>query len=988
MNIVTTFRFLESAALRFEDPERAVTIVEILRRDELNAEFFFAKLQDQRWLYHLYGRGFFENPPDRRVNADGSVSHPGSPALGALARLASSEQKLAARIYCQVNPKENLLVVEQMLRGIAEISAPELIPPLVPVVGRLLAGFPQAAWRRLDSILRTWHKAGATDCLTAILGIVIDRCLCDRQAGELLQISEIDTETIAPLAKQHPAKVADCLFLGLCRWAAAERHTEPSNGNDARVSRTDYDPDYLLPDAYVLESFKSYPQFEPAPIVVLANRLFQIGTDSFESHDREACARFDSLIRSDRWYIFQRLRWQLYADHPTKSKIWARRDVLERLPHLGSQHFCLNYGFGEWAQMLEAHTQAYGSEFLSPVEVEQFAQAVLSGPKSDAELPVDGALRDRFQRRQLHPIRSLLAGEALQAFERLSAGKPQLTSSDYRRLNASGGRTIEHVAPARANEMESMSDDELWTFLNTWRPSADRRNLEQWWVEEDEGALGFKFAEFLETHPDRFRPDTRWWENLIRPAILQKPLERAVERLGRKPGEKESAPLHPNESEWRNWFGLAEWIVDRGAAASSAANRASGTGVDQQAAWDWPRMTVVRFLMAPIESEFQCPEDLQAKSEALLRRLVEDEDPRLTGMDRPKMSDWLTTAINSVRGTAFEGLLKLGARQKQTNPTSGPDTWILSLIEDSICLSGQSPALFAILGAQVNLAFYLFDKKFSNLATLLLPQDRQDARTAFIVAHFLYHPAAPALIKAIPTLPEAALECLQPILAQDAENLRADGDFAIRLGFHLAFYYWNDSFADEQVANTTLDRFFETAMPTSRGTTIGQIGKIFKSAPPSEEHAQIFKRTMNLWDRRFSRIETLLQSGSQPAETFHEELSEFLRWLPCECFPFEWRADRVMKAIGRLERGPRIYGLVENLEEISSSAERLPAAMKILRAVIERLPEDFRWAYREEHLKPLLRRGMASPDMDIRRITEEIQEALLRCGCFEYLNLD
>src|ERR1043166_7746438 len=234
MNTVETLRLLEAAALNFEGPARAVSTVELLRRDELNAHFFFTKLQDPRWLHHLYGRGFFESTPDKRVNEDGSVSHPSSTALAAIARLAPSEQELAARVYSQANPKENIAVADQVLRGIAELNDLDLIPSLVPVVGRLLGSFSQATWLWLDSILKTWLKAGATDCLTTILGMVIDRCLSDRQSVERWQIVEIDAEVLAPLSEEHPEKVADCLFLALCRWAAAERRTELSEGTANR----------------------------------------------------------------------------------------------------------------------------------------------------------------------------------------------------------------------------------------------------------------------------------------------------------------------------------------------------------------------------------------------------------------------------------------------------------------------------------------------------------------------------------------------------------------------------------------------------------------------------------------------------------------------------------------------------------------------------------------------------------------------------------
>jgi hypothetical protein len=95
-----------------------------------------------------------------------------------------------------------------------------------------------------------------------------------------------------------------------------------------------------------------------------------------------------------------------------------------------------------------------------------------------------------------------------------------------------------------------------------------------------------------------------------------------------------------------------------------------------------------------------------------------------------------------------------------------------------------------------------------------------------------------------------------------------------------------------------------------------------------------------------------------------------------------------LRAIDRLEKSPQVYSLIETLDRITGSGEHLHEAMTILHAVTSKAGDEVRWAYREERLKPFLRRGLASANADTKKLAEEIQETLLRHGCFEYLDIE
>src|SRR5262249_14984520 len=153
--------------------------------------------------------------------------------------------------------------------------------------------------------------------------------------------------------------------------------------------------------------------------------------------------------------------------------------------------------------------------------------------------------------------------------------------------------------------------------------------------------------------------------------------------------------------------------------------------------------------------QFDNSERFRLETAELLRKLVEDPDPYLTEPDKPRMSDWLTTAINSVRGTAIEGLLDLALAQKRDATIGHAESWIFEFIADRLRLAEESPAIFAVIGARLRLAIYLFQNELKAEPELLLPRDRPHHRASLLMAHVLYEGAMLSVIETLPNLPSA-----------------------------------------------------------------------------------------------------------------------------------------------------------------------------------------------------------------------------------------
>mgnify|MGYP003110353660 CR=1 FL=1 len=971
-------------------PESEAQLKELFTHNSANLLFFLYKIENPEWLSLIEEIGKFKQLRDAEETADGGTSYRADPALTCLSRLAHKAPDKTLSILKSLPKSDNPHIPHQIMRCIAGIEDPSLTKQCLKLLRKYLKQSDHDDWIWIEEILKTWTRIGCNTEAIQLIQLYAESHIKRQQdrynSGAGWQFSEVDRDFVEPLIQSHPWDLARVFFYTLKSWKHQQIAIAAKNQSPAD-SLFEGSPDDATrdPSDFWLEDFKNRHSHVHEVEEILATRLFEIGSVIFSKGDVEKMKEFDDMLRSDSWGLFNRLRWQLYADFPEHTLEWAKADFLPLIPMAG--HYTGSHRF-EMAQMLENQSQSHGTKFLSQDEIEQLHRFVMAGPiNHDGELDNDAEFAKTFYFKQLHPIRSLLIDQALQTYEELAKERPDLPTSSYKPFSSPGGgaRAIEYVAPKKAEGMADMPDDELWEFLNTWKPGSNRFDSEEWWVEENVSALGPKFTELLESHPERFNHTEEWWCNLTRSAILYKPLERATERITRNEKERVDAS-EPSENEWRNWFGLAAWIADWAGKPPKLGEEDETASEDRD--WGWPRIITVKFLTTAITQKFEIPEDLKSEVGRLLRKLFEDHDPRLASKEKPMLHDWLTTAINSVRGKALGGLLELGVHQKKASPSNQPEEWIWQAIHDSLSAQDQSPAVFAIIGARLHPVLYLFAENIRKSPNLLMPPDNHSCRDAFVLAQVRYGNSLGALLNILPEFPSAALECLEELNSkQITEREHQIGDFGGRLGTHFAFYYWNSSFASTDVAESTMERYFEIADKSQRAKAISDISRIFSNEKPREDHNSMYQLVMELLEKRIAVIKSELQGGAYEAEDVHEELSAMVRWFGCECFPYGWRHKTVLQAIQLLDKAPPGAYSIRTLNAYSADPERLGASLEIIEAMLTKENEIDPWIYDEREMKPVLIRGIQSEDTSIRDRARLIQETLLRAGLFSYLEL-
>jgi hypothetical protein len=951
---------------------------ELIVHNSANYALIIDKLENPEWLPVLQDFQFFATPPSEEKSESGSFFR-SWPSLQLLSRLAEQAPVEVLHILDQVPDTPNPLINDHILRCLSRITTSENSEAQLKIAKRCSNRVTKSGHLWLEELLKNWIQRGNDLPALELMRGFLHTLVRMNKPGARDEIGwstrSLDKSCIAPISSRRPIELCDLLFHLLENIRGGyEKNNRPENPTYflTKHSPPNDPPTYWIPDFFSPRSYDH--QIES----VLACRLYQIGKHLFSLNNELEISHFDTLLRSSPWHLFQRIRWQVYADVPAQSLGLARRDLLDlvRLKELfrSLQNF-------ELAAMLESHSIANGHTFLSPEEVDQYVEASCDCSDHEGE-DLQEAHNNILILERLHPIRSLLNGAPLELYQRLAQDRPPLGLEDYKPFRTRGG-TVRQVAPAQANIMSSMSDSELWKFLNTWQPATRPFSSDDWLTEESPRALGKKFAQLMDEQPERFRPESKWWSNLKRPECVSQPLERAAQRIAKKtdtPQGKLVTP--PTENDWQNWFGLAQWIAE----SAPATIPESGEEGRPNWPWNWPCILAISFLKtASNEPQFEPPAELKVKVGLLLTKFAEMPDPHLVETTRHWLVDWLTTASNSLRGTAVEGLLDLAQQQKSNPKSNTPEPWMFEALERILRVPDQSPAIFGLMGARVNTLLYLFAEELNACdgSTLLLPPDSIEARAAFVTAHYRYSSAFPQLLSIIPELPRVALDVLEQFEAESKPPTERGEGFAHRLGVHLAYYFWNASYRNDDEGWAALDRFFEVAKLSSRSRTLFEIGDLFTPVPFNNDQKALFDRAMAIWERRVGQI-----LAANDRSEFHDELGAFAEWFGADCFPFEWRYHHFTQVLQVLPETPKMFRFMEILRKVTLEQGHLTEGLQILRQVVERahFPE-FGWNYQVDELKVILKVGIHAPDPETRVVAEEVQELLLRHRCFEYLDL-
>jgi hypothetical protein len=747
---------------------------------------------------------------------------------------------------------------------------------------------------------------------------------------------------VRPLALAAPFDTAQLLISAVSRMLSLKSHGDTSWHDTSEIwaprlterSRHDLDPKAALIRVLTYACEQVYSQVRN-PLIIQS---------------------LDRILRREKWLVFTRVRYHLYAEHLDRTKSWVEEAIVE-YPAYGESE----YHF-EFQQMIRLAAVHFGNNLLSQQTLSSIFDRILSGPDRERFKEFMGSeytdekftLRQRyFHLAQLHPFAPILFGSYREIYQSLLADQRAPTDEDYAPFSAGESKTGGSRSPKSPQELAQMSDDELVQFLNEWHDV--HRDPEQWWIDIDFQGIGIALKQTIQQNLQRFLNWNQRWYSIRRPIYLSYVLELAKERV-----------TSGHLEELDTWLPLAEWVIQQ---PTNGTHEATGDGafVASPKDWEWAQRAVVDLVEACLKKEVSVPIERRAQLFTLIRAACSGHDATLDS-DQPVVTprDFLTDAINTTRGRALQSLVQYGFWVRDSE---GHDTQVPELFDVIASRFADGPPLtkpeYALLGSDFNRLYALDANAATRYSGSLFPIEFPDLWQVSFGTYISWNQAYKPLFGLLHAHFVFALRNLQ--FWQDKE--KRHGDPIAHLGEHLfAHYVWGND--DLQRHDSLLRQFYEKSTEANWAELFDHVGRSLKNTPASID-AQIRERCKAFFEFRI-------------AASNLRELLEFTFWLDAECLEAEWRLNAFHRTLHSTNGQTAHREIV--VETLAKLLPEHPALVVQCFAQLTEPAATAEYFYLEaDKVKPILKAGLDSSDSTTRAAAMEAQDNLLRAGHSEYL---
>ena len=600
--------------------------------------------------------------------------------------------------------------------------------------------------------------------------------------------------------------------------------------------------------------------------------------------------------------------------------LWHERRLLER------------DGF---SRLKEADQTAFLELVRQGPDVETFRQA-REVTEAEASLYVR-----RWKRTHLALIASALPDDLRREYDEIVAELGATEHPDF--LGWIGKAWVGPSAPATAADLEKLTLEEIFQLFRTFTP---RPRFDGPFASRD--GLSRELTKVIAKAPQLFaEAGMRFVEHA--PPYVRALVEGLTEAVRAK-----------LVFEWAPVLELSEWVLEQPTGEVLSLEQALDLGEDP--GWTWTRMAVCRLLVAGLA---EGPSTLPAVHDARVLRMLET---LLAAADDSTMRDPLEHAMNTIRGTAAEGLLRWTLRQ-------GGDVG-----GERFVASGASVLLERMLSAEPSVGPRAMVGVYLPYLIAL------DA--AWVRAHyellFPHEPGAGSARSAVwntfvqrrdPDL--ASFRMLQAEYEREVRELagfRGDKRRMEALVRHLVALYWS---GHVPLDGGLLDRFYANADVSERQEVIKHIGACFFHTD-GEIPRPMLERVCLLWERRLAAATT------RPSPEGAAEVAEFGWWFASAKFDQGWSMAQLALVLDLTDEVELEYAVAERLGVL---AEGAPSdAIRLLARLMARAKDWSAIACRRG-IESTVRAVLASPEADAHAMARDLVGRLTARGHAEFLSL-
>ena len=949
-------------------------------KTEVERQYFFSRLKNPHWIEPLKERGFFDHPPKVKELPNGYVQYPFWPEFQFLVNIANEASEQVVEIILEIpqtdNPSFYKDVIDIALNIEASFSIKLKKRILEYIQGK--SSFLDLDFARFDEVLSYWVRNDkikpALELAKELIAFQADPQGIDKQKRRRANPADWTTDLeprprfdeweyyqilekgVQPLAEREPYPTAQILLDATATMIRLrlfyQDDLEESSSNDSTI---------FWPER-VNELGGGSPDSEEILIHTLT-----FACEKVYEKTPESVSALDQALRNQRWGIFTRIRQHLYALHINEqTKPWIREMILTHEDYDKREHHF------EFQRMIRLACENFGADLLSETEKERIFDAVLRGPSRQVfqnwagDSFTEELFEERkryFHRKQLNPFASVLFGKYGGYFEKLKTKEEKsITGDDYEPYESEGVKMGEKRSPKPIEELKKLSDEKILSFLNGWENV--HFDPDEWWVDINfEGlAEAFQsiFKEIIILDESRLQ---FWIENrdrLKRPIYVKAIVSAIHEQVKLKQFDKLD-----------QWFDLCEWILAHPDQPNEEGLNRSDVSREHPS-WQSSRRAVGDFVGMCLEKDINVPISGRQRLASLLDKLctqydiLDEDEPVLLNRDNQ-----LIEAIDNTRSTALKHLVDFGywiRRQSEDDQADTPEVFtILEKRLSSECKYSLTLPEYAILGLNYGRICYLNREWAVRHKNDLLPQDKllvwKVAFESFLQYNRLYKQDFDIVRDDI----EFALENIDKFKTNSANTLSE----------HLFTYYLWKGYP-LRGDSSLLEKFYEKTKENKKRWShlFDYVGRRLKNSGKQLE-ADLKQRIIDFFDWRFEKKEP-------------SELKEFTSWLEAECLDAEWRLKSNSSILDVCGSGDiEIYTQVNTLQEMieDHTALVVECFAKLTDFAVEN-DGNFYIPIPTDKAKPILQAGLNSGDDTVRANAERARENLLRCGRFDFLDME
>lgn len=949
-------------------------------KKETDRQYFFSRLNNPLWIKPLSDRGCFKNPPEVRRLPDGYVQYQNWPELTYLVNIAEEAAGQVVSIILGLPKTDNPRVYEGIFEIALKLTGRESAK-LLPKIIEYSELEHQFFAYRYPELLQHWtHHGNINESIEVAKKIVAFRKDPRSRAKDQLrkkqpndfgiplepiprfdqwEYQQILEKGVRPLAEQEPYQVARILIDATASMIRLGMHQEDID----KEREEDYSEIWCrrldMPDC-------DYQDARETLVHALTHACEQV----FEKKS-ESIAALDQALRNQQRKLFTRLRQHLYALYPNDQTLsWIREFILGHDDYSRWEH---HY---EFQLMIRKASEHFGPRLLSEAEREAILNAILSGPPKEDFREWMGAryCEEAFQQRQRHfhrmqlrPFSVLLSGKYRRYFDELESEEQDEVISDdsYSPFKMGSGGIVVDQSPKSAEELETLTDNELLDFLNNW--DDEHHDKDNWLVEINISKLAGVFQTFFK---DRIVPNEErlaFWmahrDNIGRPiyvAAMAKVMQELVK--------------DKNFEKLAHWIEFCVWILSHPDSDREEGKPEPHDESREYPDWGRSRRAVVDFIDSCLNKDVDAPITARDGFANLLQNVCTQFDWWLD-RERPVLlnrDDQIFEAINNTRSRALESLVNFGfwIRWHQPEDTVPEVTDILEKRLDTGAEIPFTRPEHAFLGVHFGNLCVLNRNWAAKQRKVLFPQDNMPVWSAAFGGFIKSNRPVKSTFDILREDFEFALEHLTSLEAtKDSGKELVD-----RLGQHLFTYYlW-------QVYPLTgeeslLARFYEKTKG-DRPRWANLFDYVGRSLRNSGKHLE-----KDLTDRAIAYFDWRLEVA-EPLE-----LRNFAFWLEAECLEPEWRL-RSYSRILDLGCGKNVglYMQVKTLNKLLP--DHLSLVVECFAKITDAMDQENHLYILVDEVKPILKAGLIADDAKVVENAEHARENLLRIGRFDFLDIE